>query len=190
MCLLLILSNKLDLNQETRFTIQTPWSVAMAPTLSYICRKVLSRSGFPLDAMPGVLSRPSGNIWLFCAAGQWSPPLHVGLGSPDLSPSRRNCRDEPDPEKCQRLVCLLLFSLFVYLLLYECGILRYSKYRRDVERIESMPDGWMHVRLDVMAADLSQRHKSDDFNSFLMHLFFEGQLNKEFANFYKRCGMP
>jgi len=41
-----------------------------------------------------------------------------------------------------------------------------------VERIELTPDGGMHIRLDVMVADSCQRHKSDDFNSFLMHLFF------------------
>ncbi len=40
----------------------------------------------------------------------------------------------------------------------------------------------MQIRLNVIAADLSRRHKSDDFNSFLMHLFFEGRCNKRFAN--------
>ncbi len=54
--------------------------------------------------------------------------------------------------------------------------------RLSVERVELTPDGQMHVRLDVMAADLSRRHKSDDSDSFLMHLFFEGRRNKRIAN--------
>ncbi len=40
-----------------------------------------------------------------------------------------------------------------------------------VERIDLAPDGEIRVRLNVTAADLGHRHKSDDFNSFLMHLF-------------------
>jgi hypothetical protein len=54
-----------------------------------------------------------------------------------------------------------------------------------VERIELMPDGQTHIRLDVMAPDLSRRHKSDDFNSFLMHWFFEGRCNKELQICFK-----
>jgi len=41
-----------------------------------------------------------------------------------------------------------------------------------VERIGLMAFGRMFNGLDNEAADLSQRHKFDDFNSFLMHLFF------------------
>jgi hypothetical protein len=41
-----------------------------------------------------------------------------------------------------------------------------------VERIDLSSLGRGHARLNVVAADLSRRHKSDDFNSFLMHLFF------------------
>jgi hypothetical protein len=62
-----------------------------------------------------------------------------------------------------------------------CALLKGVEEMESVERVELMPDGQMHVRLDIMAADLSRRHKSDDFNSFLMHLFFEGRRNKEFA---------
>ncbi len=40
-----------------------------------------------------------------------------------------------------------------------------------VKRIDLAPDGEIHVWLNVIAADLGHRHKSDDFNSFLMHLF-------------------
>jgi hypothetical protein len=56
------------------------------------------------------------------------------------------------------------------------GSIRRRKVQKEivVAGVELMPDGQMHIRLDVMAADLSQRHKSDDFNSFLMHRFFEG----------------
>jgi hypothetical protein len=41
-----------------------------------------------------------------------------------------------------------------------------------VERINLSSLSREHARLNVVAADLSHRHKSDDFNSFLMHLFF------------------
>ncbi len=41
-----------------------------------------------------------------------------------------------------------------------------------VERIDLALLSRIHVRPKVMAADLGHRHKSDDFNSFLMHLFF------------------
>jgi hypothetical protein len=51
--------------------------------------------------------------------------------------------------------------------------LQYTKNKTIiVERISLMPFGRMFGGLDVRAADLSQRHKSDDFDSFLMHLFF------------------
>ena len=52
-----------------------------------------------------------------------------------------------------------------------------------MERIGLALVGRMSVKLNVRAADLSHRHKSDDFNSFLMHLFFEGRRNKEFAKY-------
>ncbi len=42
----------------------------------------------------------------------------------------------------------------------------------SVERIDLMSFGRIFARPIVMAADLSHRHKSDDFNSFLIHLFF------------------
>ncbi len=41
-----------------------------------------------------------------------------------------------------------------------------------VERIDLASFGKKDVRLKVVAAYLGRRHKSDDFNSFLMHLFF------------------
>ncbi len=41
-----------------------------------------------------------------------------------------------------------------------------------VERIYLSSLGREYARLKVVAADLGHRHKSDDFNSFLMHLFF------------------
>jgi hypothetical protein len=41
-----------------------------------------------------------------------------------------------------------------------------------VERISLTSFSGMFDGLDVGAADLSRRHKSDDFNSFLMQLFF------------------
>ncbi len=43
---------------------------------------------------------------------------------------------------------------------------------RNVERIDLTSFGRIFARPIVMAADLSRRHKSDDFNSFLIHLFF------------------
>jgi hypothetical protein len=43
-----------------------------------------------------------------------------------------------------------------------------------VERIDLMSFDRICTRPIVMAADLSRRHKSDDFNSFLIHLFCEG----------------
>ncbi len=42
----------------------------------------------------------------------------------------------------------------------------------NVERIDLTTFGRIVARSIVMAADLSRRHKSDDFNSFLIHLFF------------------
>jgi hypothetical protein len=42
----------------------------------------------------------------------------------------------------------------------------------NVERIDLSALGREYTWLNVMAADLGHRHKSDDFNSFLMHLFF------------------
>ena len=42
----------------------------------------------------------------------------------------------------------------------------------NVERIDLMSFGRIFARPIVMAEDLSRRHKSDDFNSFLIHLFF------------------
>ena len=42
----------------------------------------------------------------------------------------------------------------------------------NVERIDLTSFGRIFARPIVMAADLSRRHKSDDFNSFLIHLFF------------------
>jgi hypothetical protein len=56
-----------------------------------------------------------------------------------------------------------------------------------VERIDLSSLGREHVMLNVVAADLSCRHKSDDFNSFLMHLFF-WKLTKQ-KNIV-RCGLP
>ena len=41
-----------------------------------------------------------------------------------------------------------------------------------MERIDLSSLGKGYARLNVVAADLGRRHKSDDFNSFLMHLFF------------------
>ncbi len=41
-----------------------------------------------------------------------------------------------------------------------------------VERIGLASFGRMSGKLNVRAADLGRRHKTDDFNSFLMHLFF------------------
>jgi len=72
----------------------------------------------------------------------------------------------------------------------EDAIGKQTNTKTIVERIEFLPDRQMHVRLDVVAADLSRRHKSDDFNSFLVHLFFEGRRNKRIANNIVRCGMP
>jgi hypothetical protein len=42
----------------------------------------------------------------------------------------------------------------------------------NVERIDLASFSRIPVRPKVVAADLGRRHKSDDFNSFLMHLFF------------------
>ncbi len=42
----------------------------------------------------------------------------------------------------------------------------------DVERIGLASLSRRYDRLNVIAADLSCRHKSDDSDSFLMHLFF------------------
>ncbi len=53
-----------------------------------------------------------------------------------------------------------------------------------MERIELAPDEQTYIRLDVVVAELSWRRKSDGFNSLRMHLFFEGQRNKEFANMF------
>jgi hypothetical protein len=41
-----------------------------------------------------------------------------------------------------------------------------------VERIDLASFGKKEVRLKVVAADLGRRHKCDNFNSFLTHLFF------------------
>jgi len=60
-----------------------------------------------------------------------------------------------------------------------------------VERIDLGPDGQMHIRLNVVAADLSCRHKSDDFNSFLMHLFFwRSMQQKDLQTLCVKCGVP
>ncbi len=45
-------------------------------------------------------------------------------------------------------------------------------YLTAVERIDLSSLSRGHARLNVVAADLSCSHKSDDSNSFLMHLFF------------------
>ena len=42
----------------------------------------------------------------------------------------------------------------------------------NVERIDLTSFGRIVARPIVMVADLGRRHKSDDFNSFLIHLFF------------------
>jgi hypothetical protein len=47
-----------------------------------------------------------------------------------------------------------------------------STYYTIVERIDLSSLVREHTKLNVVAADLGHRHKSDDFNSFLMHLFF------------------
>ncbi len=41
-----------------------------------------------------------------------------------------------------------------------------------VERMDLTSLSRMYVKLKVIAADLGHRHKSANFNSFLMHLFF------------------
>jgi hypothetical protein len=41
-----------------------------------------------------------------------------------------------------------------------------------VERIDLSSLGREYARPNVVATDLSHRHKSDDFKSFLMHLLF------------------
>jgi hypothetical protein len=56
--------------------------------------------------------------------------------------------------------------------LYFLCNLPMTRYARVVERIDLAPLGREYARVNVVAADLGHRHKSDDFNSFLMHLFF------------------
>jgi hypothetical protein len=53
-----------------------------------------------------------------------------------------------------------------------CFVKKNVKNIFNVERIDLSPLSREYARLNVMAADLGSRHKSDDFNSFLMHLFF------------------
>ncbi len=63
-------------------------------------------------------------------------------------------------------------------ILESTSILIYS----DVERIDLASFSRIYVRLKVMAADLGHRHKSDGFNSFLVHLFFWRSTKQRIAN--------
>ncbi len=66
--------------------------------------------------------------------------------------------------------------VYIYIYIYEFFSLLFCVniyiYIYIVERIDLSSLGREYARLNVVMADLGRRHKSDDFNSFLMHLFF------------------
>ncbi len=56
---------------------------------------------------------------------------------------------------------------------------------QSVERIDLALFDREIVRPNDVAADLGHNHKSDDFNSFLMHLFFWRLTKQRIANMFE-----
>jgi hypothetical protein len=69
-------------------------------------------------------------------------------------------------------MCQLHLKLFAQKIVENVMADLYMHKLQSVERIDLASFDREIIRPNVVAADLGHNHKSDDFNSFLMHLFF------------------